>query len=115
MYSLDYYTEATAYNGVEEDAPLIVNAKVYTLGEKYQIEALRDMAKKKFEESLERDVLHESFLVAIGIIYSNTPLSHRGIRDLIVDEVNYQKSHMKLQPKFLQLIREHGDFAVDIT
>jgi hypothetical protein len=71
-------------NSIEVANPLTIHATMYALADKYQVDGLSQVAKAKFQESLDRHVDSEDFIAAVQLTYRNTPESNRGLRDVIV-------------------------------
>ena len=82
FYNLDYQVGGRIPEDVSE---LELHACVYGLGEKYGSEGLKVLAKKKFGENAHTATeRHQNFLSAIRPIFSMTPSSDRGLRDMAV-------------------------------
>ena len=111
LYTSDYRDDA---NG---DRPLLVNAEVYGLGDKYNIDALKDLAKGKFSIALGGCLDIVSFREAIEIVYSTTPASDRGLRDCLTHALLLDRQKAHELEDFNSLIRGEladGDFATDL-
>ena len=115
MYSHDYSDIPTADTDESTDDPLVINARVYALAEKYQIKGLKDVAKGKFITELEMDWTDKDFFTAIKIVYTTTPSFDRGLRDAVNAVVYNNRNYLQYRLSFMELVREHGDFAVDVT
>lgn len=79
----------------------------------FQIEELKAQSRKKFEEQLRQHWISDTFADCIRDVYS-TSKERDLIRKAIVDAVSV---HRELIQKriFQELIREVGDFAVDLV
>ena len=64
--------------------PLSIHADMYALGDKYQVEGLCDLATSKFSASLGHHWNSTDFITAVQTVYSSTPDSNRGMRDVVV-------------------------------
>ena len=83
FYDLDYRVGARITQDVSE---LEIHACVYGIGEKHGSEGLKTLAKKKFGEyAPTAAATHQNFLSAIRPIFSMTPSSDRGLRDMAVN------------------------------
>lgn len=74
-----------------EDTEIIIHAKVYALADKYGIHDLKDVARAKFSEAASRDWDSSSFPRAIQTVYSSTPESNQGLRDIVVSTISQHK------------------------
>lgn len=95
LYAFDYDDYADGAR------PLMVNATMYGLGEKYNIQTLKAHAKDKFLAALKAGWDIFSFPEVVKTVYSTTPASDRGLR-------------CSLKPLFLEHkedLREHDDFV----
>ena len=63
--------------------PLSIHADMYALGDKYQVEGLCTLATSKFSASLSRHWNSTDFITAVQTVYSSTPDSNRGMRDVV--------------------------------
>jgi len=79
-----YVVVEKADDAIEVANPLTIHAKMYALGDKYQVEGLCDLAKRKFETCLSEHAHSEDFIEAVQIAYSTTPDSNRGLRDAVI-------------------------------
>lgn len=83
FYDLDYLLDSRVTPKMSE---LETHACVYGVGEKYGSTGLKSLAKKKFAECAPTAAtMHQDFLSAIQPIFSMTPSSDRGLRDIAVN------------------------------
>jgi hypothetical protein len=64
--------------------PLSIHADMYALGDKYQVVGLCSLAASKFSASLPHHWNSTDFITAVQTVYSSTPDSKRGLRDIVV-------------------------------
>ena len=65
--------------------PLVINAHVYAMAEKYEIPALKRMAAKKTANHLDESEHPLHFFVdAIKVVWTTTPSSDKGLRSLYI-------------------------------
>ena len=110
LYTSDYPDDA------DDSRPLLVNTKVYALADKYQITALKDHAKKKFKTALSWSWDIISFPEVVGMVYTTTLASDRGLRDCLVPFMTKHKEKLRESKAFMGLVRGRladGEFAVD--
>jgi len=63
---------------------LLVHAKVYALAEKYQISALKALARRKFAAQVNHHYTSDEFPDAMAEVYESTVDSDRGLRDVVL-------------------------------
>lgn len=93
------------------------NITVYALAEKYDIQDLKDLAKEKFRGRSASHLWRYSDLFdALEVIYSNTPSSDRGLRDIISKlcaNTNDEEDLLE-KPRFRELMSKDGSMALDV-
>ena len=99
--------------------PISYNPAMYAMGDKYDIQLLKDLATIKFKASLrDFDVyMTPSLLKAIAVIYNTTLPSDRTLRDAIKPVLKANKSFLRKVEQFMDLIRTtfaDGDLTVDV-
>ncbi|OAL51581.1 hypothetical protein IQ07DRAFT_585952 [Pyrenochaeta sp. DS3sAY3a] len=80
----DYAAVEKPRTTVEITNPLTIHATMYALADKYQVSGLGHIAKDKFKSCLFHHVHSEDFVSAVRIVYTSTPDSNRGLRDLVI-------------------------------
>jgi hypothetical protein len=75
---------------------LLIHAKMYEIGDKYQISGLKDLSKFKFELACARFWDDEIFAQAAGHAFSTTPEEDGGLRRIVVKTIS---EHMGLLKK----------------
>lgn len=111
LYTSDYQDNA------EGGRPLLVNAKMYAIGDKYRIEALKKLAKTKFSGALDAGWDIVSFPEVIETVYTTTLTSDRELRDCLKPVLLEHKEELHEQEGFVGLIKDKlsdGDFAIDV-
>jgi len=93
--------------------PMLVNARIYFVADKYDIGPLKDLAKKKFEEVVKEQWRLESFPTVIKAIYENT-LPSDSLRVCLVSVVKRHKKELRESIAFMEVVRSGGDFAADV-
>jgi hypothetical protein len=86
----DYKPVEKAPNTVEVDNPLTIHATMYALGDKYQVDGLSQLAREKFESCLHHHAHSEDFVTAVQLVYSSTPDTNRGLRDVVLSAFRTQ-------------------------
>jgi hypothetical protein len=88
-YSSKLYTKLEDVSLSAEDLSkgvLVVHSKMCAMGEKYQIPALKALAKRKFEKCW--DMTNAGFCTAIVIAFMSTSEKGQGLRNMIVDLIH---------------------------
>lgn len=75
---------ASSIEADTETAHLIIHAKVYALAEKYGINGLKALARKKFSSQVKEHLSSEEFPLAMQEVYESTVDSDRGLRDIVI-------------------------------
>jgi speckle-type POZ protein len=96
-------------------SPMIFNAKVYSIADKYDVVALKSQAKEKFEKAAESCWNMEDFPPAISEVYSSTPATDRGLRGLVVDISYTHIDALLARQDFRNVLEETVGFAADVT
>lgn len=112
MYTFDYDGSG---NDHERVSPMIFNAEVYSIADKYGVEALKTRAKEKFDKAVWTCWDMDDFPRAITEVYSSTPSTDRGLRDAVV-EITFQNINTLLKkPDFQDVLEDTVGFAADVT
>ncbi|KAL8809843.1 MAG: hypothetical protein Q9223_004556 [Gallowayella weberi] len=118
----DVQIEADSNDNVQNDAcsqspqagRLAVNAAMYTIGDRYNLNKLKDLAKAKFATALVHCWNKEEFPDTIRFIYEHTLAEDRGLRDCLAPTLIQHKRHLRSDDKFMAVVQTHGEFAVDL-
>ncbi|KAL9117305.1 MAG: hypothetical protein Q9187_006161 [Circinaria calcarea] len=114
LYRLDYSDLVPPTLNMSEGR-LIVNARMYALADKYEIWALKELAKQKSINALEEDWSGESFLTALEIVWTTTPYSDRGLRDCFLTAITTHKLDLYKREGFMEAVRAVDELAADIV
>lgn len=106
LYHFDYQASTS---------PMIFNAKVYSIADKYNIPTLKSQAIEKSRKSVETCWSMDDFPHAIREIYSSTPGNDRGLRDLVVKIACEHMETLSERPEFRILLEEACGFAADVV
>jgi speckle-type POZ protein len=112
MYFFDY---GASGSDRARPSPMIFNIKVYSIADKYDVVALKSRAKEKFEKAAKSCWDMEDFPLAISEVYSSTPATDRGLRDLVVEIVCTHIDALLVKQDFRNLLEETVSFAADVT
>jgi len=76
---------------------------------------LKDQARTKFEKATNQGWDSPYFPTTIGLVYTSTLPSDRGLRDIVT---KVSKSHLKPlldSPEFEHMMEDYGDFGKDLV
>lgn len=121
-YTLDYPTVITdnrtgldaVKNSPESDAPAVLHAKMYALADKYGLDkGLKALCKTKFQAEAEAGWKNETFVDACILVFTSTPESDRGLRDVVVEVVVINAEELMQSKKFSTELKEMGTLATE--
>ena len=115
LYRLDYDDQPDSATAKDTNGRLVVNSLVYAIADKYEILSLKDAAKKKTAELVEKEWNEDSFLTALAIVWTTTPQCDRGLRDLFVPVICEHKKELIAKKICVETVRNVGDLAVDVV
>lgn len=98
----------------EPGAPLIVHAKLYILGDKYDIPSLKELASRNYGEIVATQWNTKAFPESAEIIYNNIVVEKDALKDIIYERAKSNISTLINEPGFEGLLRRINDFAADI-
>lgn len=98
----------------ELEAPLIVHAKLYILGDKYDIPSLKELASRNYRETVATQWNTKNFPESAEIIYNNIVVERDMLKDVIYEKARSNISTLISEPRFEGLLRRTNDFAADI-
>ncbi|KAI7457853.1 hypothetical protein KC351_g18463 [Hortaea werneckii] len=96
------------------DSDMVMHAKVFAAAVKYQIAALSKLAAKKFEDAVEVNWRHETFVEAIRIVYSTTPGDVRALRDVVTTTIHRHDDTLLKLDGVLQVVKESKEVMFDL-
>jgi hypothetical protein len=88
--------------------------RVYTLADMFQMGQLKEQALQKFQSKLEQLWVSNTFIDCVREVYGTTNSSDQKIRDTVVKIAVEHIDELWKRQQFHSLVREAGDFAVDI-
>ena len=89
---------------------------MFALADMFRIEELKVIACKKFEQQLQQHWISDTFPDSIREVYSaSNNTDSDSIRNIVVGAVASHKQDLLQKVPFQELIREVGDFAVDLV
>ena len=115
FYGFDYHINAESSSEMGE---LELHACVYGIGEKYESTDLKTLAASKFASSATAPTMeYGDLLQAIRLIYSLTPSTDRGLRDIAINLWLICASDLfkEKQHEAETVMREVPDFVVELS
>lgn len=103
------------FNAVKAEA-LITNAKVYIIAEQYDIQPLKHLAKKKYQDIIPATWNSSSFVESLRIIYDGTPDSSQVdmLRELALNTAGRHAKELMDRGEFLTLCKDRGEISVEV-
>ncbi|RDL40791.1 Uncharacterized protein BP5553_00770 [Venustampulla echinocandica] len=99
----------------DDDPELFRHLRVYALADAMQMEDLKSLSCKKFELQLKEHWMSDTFVDCIREVYStSTGIGTAATRRVVVETASLQQNEFVQEPLFQDLVREVGDFAVDL-
>lgn len=95
-------------------ARMIINIQVYALAEKYDIPALKALAKAKYIALSGPYIFVSNARDLIEAVFTTTPDQDLGLRAPLVVDCGIAVHEMLKDEGFVDMIKEHGDFAVKV-
>lgn len=111
LYKLDYSDSPQDCAG---HPALLINAQVYTIAEKYNIHSLKKLALKKFDGMAVNCWEDDGFSSAIKEIYTSTPETDKGLRNIVCDRAKINMKVLLRRPDFRATLLEVTEFTVDM-
>jgi hypothetical protein len=93
---------------------LVSHAKLYAIGGKYGIPHMKEAAKKRFHEEVEKEIASEIFVEAAKLGFTTTPDSDRGLRELIVRAMIGNAVKLQHNEEMNNLICSNKDLALEL-
>ncbi|MCJ1387913.1 hypothetical protein MMC18_000756 [Xylographa bjoerkii] len=114
LYRLDYEDEPSIQYFESPEGPLLINARVYAIADKYDISTLKTVAVQKTTKFLKMSWDEENFIAAFGLVWNATPIQDRSLRELYLPFILRYSHSLYKNEAFLELLRVNGDLAVDV-
>ena len=104
------FADATTVHG-----PLLTNTKVYIIGDQLQIQGLKTLAKKKYEEVIsDRRWNSTSFVASLKLLYEETMGNDRLLKDVAIKTAQEHITEFCDRGDFASLCMETGEVPFDI-
>ena len=97
-----------------DDLDLLKHPRVYALADEFFIDGLKDLAFKKLQSMLNELWISDTFVDCIEEVYVTTYHNSDRMRRLVVQVARQNLQKLWIKNRFQELVRENGDFAVDL-
>lgn len=123
--AVNYFTQALAGDGTTlpsfppldaefSRCPLVTNAKVYILGDKYDILALKVVAARTYQAVAGDQRYCRTFTESLKLVYENTPAKKDKLRDIVVEAARENLAGLMARRDFRDLLQQNPEIALDI-
>ncbi|KAI8633281.1 hypothetical protein F5Y19DRAFT_417325 [Xylariaceae sp. FL1651] len=94
---------------------LLVSLRLYIMADKYDVPALRLLARDRFYRAAEFQwEFDDSFPDVVDELYSFTPETEVAMREIVCRLVGHRLKNEKVREKMQWVMRKHGDFSVGL-
>ncbi|KID95710.1 hypothetical protein MAJ_08356, partial [Metarhizium majus ARSEF 297] len=114
MYTGKYREEPCMKLNHPDDDELSKDVRVYQLADYFEVDGLKDYALQKFQAKITKLWVSEVFVDCIRDVYRSTSDEKCKMRGAVVYVVHQHVSELWGKGPFKELLREGGDFAVDL-
>jgi len=108
------HLELDSSDDVSHKSPLEVNADMYILADKYDLQQLKDLSASKYQKIAPSSWDSPGFHKSVQTVYENTMDSDRLLRDIIVNVACDQVNGLLGRREFVDLLRSNGELSTDI-
>jgi hypothetical protein len=95
-------------------SPIVLHAKMYALGEKYQMKGIKEYAKLEFRKLVMCGSLKDDFFEGAYEAYTSTISSDRGLRYAVAYQAHRSFDELMLDSRFLDLLRKTPDLSTEV-
>ena len=109
IYKHDYEADA--------ESAITIHPDVYKLADFLNMPHLKQLVRKKFADTLKEDWEVGAFTKALRAVYTTTPPSDRGLRDIAQAHLGLHQKTLREHKGFMELIEANfadGRFVVDV-
>ncbi|KAF3492433.1 uncharacterized protein GIQ15_01950 [Arthroderma uncinatum] len=112
LYGFDYDSSGSSGARI---SPMLFDAQIYGLTEKYGIPSLKERVKEKFANSVRACWDMDDFPLVIEEVYTTTASADRGLRDLITGTCHEHFSELLQKEGFIRALESCIYFAADLA
>jgi hypothetical protein len=107
--------ECTTPQPPEADSTqMLLHAKMYEIGDKYDIAALKNLAREKFERACRKYWKDEQFSTAAAYALNTTPDNDESLRDILCKTITIHRELLDCST-IEALLNEHAQFAFAVV
>ncbi|KAM5470701.1 hypothetical protein MauCBS54593_003742 [Microsporum audouinii] len=112
LYGFNYVSSS---GGSTRTFPILFDAQIYGLADRYGIPSLKKHVKDKFSKSIRACWDMDDFPLVIEEVYSSTPAAVRDLRDLVAG-ISYEfRSKLLVKEEFIRVLESCSCFAADLV
>ncbi|KAH8650977.1 hypothetical protein BGZ60DRAFT_534153 [Tricladium varicosporioides] len=94
--------------------PLVTSAKLYILGDKYDIPSFKNLASYKYKDIVKDRWNHDTFAESDKIIYENIVRDEDVLKDVIIKAAHANMSQLLDRGEFVNLHKNSNDMTFDV-
>ena len=98
-----------------DDLELLKHPRVFALADMFRMDDLKALAVRNLETQLQKHWISDTFPDCVREVYGNTAQGDAAMRKIVVEVVKDHLGKLCSTTVFLDVIRETGDFAVDVV
>ncbi|TAQ87236.1 hypothetical protein B7494_g4422 [Chlorociboria aeruginascens] len=105
-----------SFNNSARAGALLINAKVYILAEKYDIQPLKLYSTQKYKSLLPGTMSSSCFVESLEMIYDGTPDrvgAQELLREIVINAASERAKDLLEREDFFMLCKDRGDIATD--
>ncbi|KAF7859656.1 hypothetical protein EAF04_008735 [Stromatinia cepivora] len=114
FYLQDYDDSETNEEAKEGYGRLLINTMVYIIGDKYDIQGLKTLAKRKYEAAIDTEWNTPSFSASLELIYEELPESDTCLTSLALQTAGKHVKELKDKEEFASLCKNNPAIAYDL-
>ncbi|KAI9036262.1 uncharacterized protein KD926_002127 [Aspergillus affinis] len=92
-----------------------INAEIYALADKYQIEGLMKLSKQKLQSHLQSNWKYPEFIDTVRYVYGPDSPPHSELRDILSRSAIQHLSALQPQQQFHDIMRTFAAFSYDFS
>ncbi|KAJ2985015.1 hypothetical protein NUW58_g5757 [Xylaria curta] len=115
MYTGKYADEPAQFLDTQDDDELVKDVRVYVTAELFMLDDLKQLALHRFKSKLGRIWVSELLADCVREVYASTTKCEHGLRSAVVEVAYTYGAQLWEKKGFRDLIRDGGDFAVDLV
>jgi len=98
-----------------DDLELLKHPRVFALADMFRMDDLKALTVRNLEAQLQEHWISDTFPDCIREVYGNTAQDDAALRKVVVEVVKHHLRELCSRKVFLDVIREGGNFAVDVV